>query len=405
MKLIGTVALVVVAVYCWAVRGGDPNVMKRGTLENSRLRFQTEKKGHVAFLGGSITEMEGYRPLVCEMLRQRFPATEFTFTNAGIASTCSTTGAFRLKEDVLDKGPVDLLLMEFAVNDDQDAHHTRAECIRGMEGIVRRLRRHNPKADIVFIYFVNENMMALYRKGQTPLPIAAHEEVAAHYQLSSINLAKTVTTRIDAGELTWQKFGGVHPAPFGNRIASDMIGQLLDECWSGAPAQPALSPEGRGGRRDYPMPAKPLDELSYGGGRFLDVKEARISEDWQIRVPDWASLPGSKRDRFTKLQILETVKAGASLTLDFSGTAIGAYILAGPEAGIAEASVDGGPATKVDLWHNFSAGLHYPRTVMFADTLAQGKHTLSLKISAEKNPKSKGTAMRMLHFVVNDAGF
>ena len=40
-----------------------------------------------------------------------------------IASTCSTTGAFRLRDDVLIKGPVDLFFIEFAVNDDQDAGH------------------------------------------------------------------------------------------------------------------------------------------------------------------------------------------------------------------------------------------------------------------------------------------
>src|SRR6185312_10434682 len=102
-------------------REGNPNVHRRGSLTNSRLYFEKKKVGHVVFLGGSITEMNGYRPLVCDYLRKRFPQTKFTFTNAGIASTCSTTGAFRLASDVLDKGPVDLLFVEFAVNDDQDA--------------------------------------------------------------------------------------------------------------------------------------------------------------------------------------------------------------------------------------------------------------------------------------------
>ncbi|MCY3018553.1 MAG: SGNH/GDSL hydrolase family protein [Planctomycetota bacterium] len=208
MKLLGAAAVVLSVAWAGA---GESNVTKRGALGNSRIAFQTAKKGHVAFMGGSITEMNGYRPMVCEMLRKRFPGTEFAFTDAGIASTCSTTGAFRLKTDVLDKGPVDLFFVEFAVNDDQDAHHTRPECIRGMEGIVRRLRAHNPKSDIVIVYFVNEDMMAQYRKGQTPIPIAAHEDVAALYQLSTINLCKEVTTKIDAKELTWQKFGGVHP--------------------------------------------------------------------------------------------------------------------------------------------------------------------------------------------------
>ena len=394
-KLIGTMMIVAGLAYAPGAVSGDSNVIKRGTLENSRIRFQTEKKGHVAFLGGSITEMEGFRPMICEMLRKRFPETDFTFTAAGIASTCSTTAAFRLQEDVLDKGPVDLLFIDSAVNDDQDAHHTHDECVRAIEGIVRHVRRHNPRADIILVYFVNEHSIAQYHMGETPLPIAAQEEVATLYQLPAINLAKTVSTRIDSGELTWQKFGGVHPAPFGNRIAADMIGQLMDECWNGVlPAGAAA--------KDYAIPAKPLDELNYGGGRFLDLKEAKLSEDWQIHVPDWNNVPGGKRDRFNKLLILEAAKPGASLTLNFRGTAIGAYVLAGPDAGIVETSIDGGPAKKVDLLHAFSGGLNYPRTVMFSDSLAAGNHTLLLKISTGKNPNSKGTSMRAMHFVVND---
>ena len=131
----------------------------RGSLTNSRIQFEQKKVGHVAFMGGSITEMNGYRPLVCDLLKRRFPETKFTFTDAGIASTCSTTGAFRLATDVLAKGPVDLFFVEFAVNDDQDAGHARRECIRGMEGIIRHVRAHNPNADIVLIYFVNPAML------------------------------------------------------------------------------------------------------------------------------------------------------------------------------------------------------------------------------------------------------
>ncbi|MBE3070388.1 MAG: hypothetical protein IMZ66_09160, partial [Planctomycetes bacterium] len=129
----------------------DANVIVRGGISSARLRFHADRRGHVVFLGGSITEMDGYRPMVSEMLRKRFPETAFTFTSAGIASTCSTTGAFRLAADVLDRGPVDLAFVEFAVNDDQDTHHTPAECVRGMEGIVRHLRRACPRADVVIV--------------------------------------------------------------------------------------------------------------------------------------------------------------------------------------------------------------------------------------------------------------
>ena len=74
------------------------NIVVRGNLNNSRLQFEQKKTGNVAFLGGSITEMNGYRPKVEEILKKRFPNTAFTFTNAGIGSTCSHTGAFRLPQ-------------------------------------------------------------------------------------------------------------------------------------------------------------------------------------------------------------------------------------------------------------------------------------------------------------------
>jgi lysophospholipase L1-like esterase len=376
-----------------AAKAADVNVTPRGNLDNSWHQFQGQKKGHVAFLGGSITEMEGYRPMVCELLQKRFPETQFAFTAAGVSSTCSTTGAFRFRDEVLSKGPVDLLFVEFAVNDDQDAGHTREECIRGMEGVIRRLRLTNPRADIVMTFFLNESSMEKYRSNQTPLPISAHTEVAERYKISTINLAKTVTSRIASGEFDWKKFGGVHPAPFGNRIAADMIAELFEAKW-GTPPQGVAKP--------HLLPEKPVDEKNYSKGRFVEAQELQLKEGWNVQTPDWKSLPGGKRERFTKLPLVEATQAGAELGLAFEGTAVGAYVLAGPDAGIVEARIDGGEPVKVNLFHKFSSGLHYPRTVMFADTLPEGKHVLKLRISEEKDAKSVGHAFRGLHFVVND---
>ncbi|HRR35348.1 MAG TPA: SGNH/GDSL hydrolase family protein, partial [Kiritimatiellia bacterium] len=138
----------------------------RRTAFSSYLKLWTRRLGAcVAFLGGSITEMNGYRPLACESLRRRSPKTAFTFINAGISSTCSTTGAFRLDTDVLVHGPVDLRFVEFAVNDDQDAHHTREACIRGMEGIIRHAQQANPDLDVVMTFFVNEGMLHTLQQG------------------------------------------------------------------------------------------------------------------------------------------------------------------------------------------------------------------------------------------------
>ena len=120
------------------------NVKLRGVLQNARIQFEQKKTGRVAFIGGSITQMKGYRPMVSDWLQARFPETKFEFINAGIASTDSQTGAFRLGDHVLAKGRIDMLFVEFAVNDDQDARHSRRGCILGMEGIVRQMRQRQP---------------------------------------------------------------------------------------------------------------------------------------------------------------------------------------------------------------------------------------------------------------------
>ena len=99
------------------------------------------------------------------------------------------------------------------------------------------------------------------------------------------------------------------------------------------------------------------------------------------------------------IPIFSATEPGAEATLEFAGTAVGAYVVAGPDAGIVEVSIDGGAPRVVNLFHNYSRGLHYPRTVMFGTDLATGKHTLTLRISADT--KSAGHAARIMQFVVN----
>jgi len=393
---VATVLLAVVSVLNAQVEvapTSDANIHLRGRFQNARRHFENQKKGHVAFIGGSITEMNGYRPLVMAILQRRFPETEFTFTDAGISSTCSTTGAFRLHDHVLSKGPVDLFFVEFAVNDDQDAHHAYRECLRGMEGIVRRTRRHNPNADIVIVYFINPGMLATWQAGQIPLSVRAHDEVARHYGVSTINLAKETAEQIQAGTLTWEQYGGTHPGPIGNTLCATLIDRLMSKAWRG-PIAPGAGPIA------HPMPDA-LDARSYFHGRLIAPDQTQITRGMAVRTPDWSTLAGACRGRFAKSRLLCAEEPGAELTLPFQGTAVGAYVLAGPDAGIVEVSIDGRPSRAVNLYDDYSKGLHYPRTVMFDADLKPGKHILRLRVSDEKDPRSSGHALRVLHFVEN----
>ncbi|MEZ5950373.1 MAG: hypothetical protein R3C12_14405 [Planctomycetaceae bacterium] len=138
-------ALILVAQMTRLSQGGyDPNVLPQGHeyyelrqgLSNCRLKFEREKRGRIAFLGGSITASKGWRDDVIRYFQTRFPETEFDFISAGISSLGSVPHAFRLQRDVLSHGPVDLLFVEAAVNDTTNTPD-RDQMLRGMEGLVR----------------------------------------------------------------------------------------------------------------------------------------------------------------------------------------------------------------------------------------------------------------------------
>lgn len=368
------------------------NVHFRSHFDHSRHAFEINKKGTVAFIGGSITEMNGYRVMVENDLQARFPETEFTFINAGISSTCSTTGAFRLSEDVLSKKP-DLLFVEFAVNDDQDASHAKRECVRGMEGIFRHARTVLPKLDIVVTHFVNPSMLKTLQDDRTPTSSGSHEQVAAHYGVSSSDLAREVAERITSGTLTWKEYGGTHPKDPGNRLAADLIADLLNTVWAGPIVdEPRTS--------IHRLPRK-LDNNSYFKGTMLSPENAKAGPGWVVHRPDWDKLPGSKRERFNDQRLLCSDEVNAECSLEFSGTGIGLFVLAGPDAGTVEYSIDGSSPQQLDLYHRHSKGLHYPRTVMLDADLPRGKHQLKMRVSRVKNQASSGHAVRILKFAVN----
>ena len=83
------------------------------------------------------------------------------------------------------------------------------------------------------------------------------------------------------------------------------------------------------------------------------------------------------------------------------GRAIGLLVTSGPDAGIVEYSIDGSPFAQVDQYTQWSKWLHLPWVVMLDDQLKEGKHTLTLRMSADKNSGSTGTACRIHQFVAN----
>lgn len=376
------------------ISSDNPQVKMRGDFQRFRKRAESGEPTRVVTLGGSITEaVHGHSSQIPEWLKKQFPKADFQFTNAGIASTCSTTGAFRLESDVLSGGRVDLLIVEFAVNDDQDAEHTREECIRGMEGIVRHLRKEQPQADILMVHYVNPEMLETMISGKTPLTISAHEAVAEHYGISSVNVAAEIASAVKDGRYDWKGYGGTHPKPFGYQVAVNLMKSALERGMEGGVEE---------GGEDHSLPL-PLDRENYAGGKFIDVQEASWLGGWKYgKVSKEILSLGAIRSRYEKYQILRGDEPGTTLYLNFQGRSIGAFVLAGPDAGIVEVSVDGGTWQEKTLYHKHSGGLNYPRSVTFASDLPSGQHQLVLRLSDKKPGKSKGTTASILYFEVNE---
>ena len=362
------------------------HISLRGSLDNSMEAMAVRRKATVAFLGGSITEMRGWRDMVEDDLRQRFPATEFTFIDAGISSMGSTPHAFRFEDDVLAHGTPDLLFVEAAVNDDTN-HFGPAEQVKAMEGIVLHALEANPEMDIVMLDFIYDPFLPLLASGIQPDVILNHDRVANRYSLTSINLAQEISERIADGQLTWEEFGGTHPAWRGHKYYAAAIAKVLD-------ANTKPFSEYAPAKHEVKLP--PLEAASYAHGRFLPISEARSLKGGFHFEENWKPTDGvGTRTNFADVPMLTTDKPG-SFVLDFEGTAIGICCTCGKDVGVVEYTIDGGKPRTLDTVTEWSGYVHIPWVYVLADGLEPGRHTLKLKVL-----KGERTGCHIRNFVVN----
>jgi len=364
-------------------------ITERKGLQNAYNAISIQKNATVAFLGGSITYNRGWRDKVCAYLKERFPATKFHFIAAGIPSLGSLPHTFRLSRDVLDSGKVDLLFLEAAVNDQVNGTDSVTQ-VQSLEGVVRHARTSNPVMDIVMMSFADPDKTKLYDSGVVPTSVANHELVADHYQLPSINLAKAIRDKLANNEFSWEKdFKDLHPSPFGQQLYFEAIKDLLSSSLSKAKQQKVMK-----------LPAL-LNKGSFTRGRYLSIETVENINGWEL-VKSWTPEDGlGTRPGFVKVPMLVSIVAGSSFTLKFKGTAIGMAIVSGADAGIVSYSIDNGAEKQLDLFTQWSKSLHLPWYVLFGSNLADTDHLLKVTISAEKNQNSKGTACRIVNFLIN----
>jgi sialidase-1 len=234
--------------------------------------------------------------------------------------------------------------------------------------------------------------MADYSQGRVPASVAQHERVAVHYGCPSLNLSLEVTDRIAAKEFTWaEDFRDVHPSDYGQRVYAGSMTRMLDAAYAAPVAAPVK----------HVLPGEPLDAQSYFRGRLGRLEEARNLKGFTL-VPTWKPDDGKgTREGFVDVPALVATEPEAELEFAFEGQGAGLFITAGPDAGVVESCTDEGAWRKADTFTPWSAGLHLPWAVILDDGLKPGRHVTRVRIAAEHNPKSTGTALRVMHLLLN----
>lgn len=364
-------------------------IERNGGLANTLYRIQKEKKATVAFLGGSITDMTGWKEKVSAYLTATYPDTKFTFIKAAIPSLGSVAHSFRLNTDLLSKGRIDLLFVESAVNDGGTKEETQR---RAMEGIVRHAYQVNPYLNIIIMAFADAGKIAQFNKGIVPLEVKVHQDIAKQYNLPFINLVAEVTQRINNKEFTWENdFKSLHPAPFGHELYFQSIKTLIEKEFSKpVPAQLIAAK----------LPAA-KDPFNYSRAGYVDISKAEGLAGFTL-VKNWKPADSVEtRPGFVNVPILEGTTPGASFEFAFTGRTVGIGAVTGPDAGKIKYIIDGKEYPALDIFIKASKTLHFPYYLILGDSLSDGEHLLKVWIESSKNDQSTGTACRIAHFLVN----
>lgn len=369
---------------------------RRG-LPHTEAKLRAREPVTVAFLGGSITEGYGatdpdegsWRSLTEAYLEEKFPLTAFTFVNAGVGGTNSVLGAHRLQEHVFSGGAVDLLFVEFCVNDSEGrgrSEEDRIASIRGMEGIVRQCRRISPDTDIVFLYAADDKN----RNERLPFYAAVHEEVAARYGIPSVNFVAGVFETVASGAKRWEQLApdGVHPSDEGYALYAGWLQDFLDRYLK--PAAGAAADSGT-----EPLLPEPLVRDNFEFARTLGIREAASVDrmDWSGEAPipliNWRYGP----------EHLYTEQAGAGISFEAEGRGAGLLLLCGPDTGIFEYSVDDGPFVPYNPFDAWCLGVYRPVLALFPFREERSVMRVTVRNADGKDERSIGNGLRILRLL------
>jgi len=379
------------------VRDGIGNVMKK---------IKAGGDVTVAYLGGSITAMNGWRNKTTDWLRTTYPGATFKEIHAAIGGTGSDLGVFRLGRDVLAHKP-DLLFVEFATN---DGGQPPEQIWRSMEGIVRQTWRQDPVTDIIFTYTITTAFTNDYCQGMCNRSASAMELLADHYGIPSINFGIRVTELLKQNKLMMDakvietavpKESPDRDKQIRERLAADprmlFSNDGVHPRDAGHELYKAAIIAGFTAMRDMPAPdhkaklAKSFVADNWESAKMVPITERMLTGNWKALSVD----DGKQKAFGDRMGPIWTAdQPGSKLHFKFKGTVAKIYDLLGPDGGQVIVTVDGKtgarPVPRFDSYCTY----HRIATLGLVQDAAETVHEVTVEIHPEQ-PDRKSVAFRL----------
>jgi hypothetical protein len=267
-----------------------------------------------------------------------------------------------------------------------------------MEGIVRQIWKANPQTDICFVYTIHKAFLPDYEKGLCNRSTSAHERVADHYGIPSINMALRVAQLHGQGKLVFPvppkekapegklvfAHDECHPTDAGHELFTEVITDALKE----------IQGKSKPGTRKL---REPLCADNWEDARLVELQPSMLTGSWK-KMDTAQGLGKAFHGRLPTIWHGGT--PGDKLTFKFRGSLCRLYDLVGPDGGIAVCTVDGKPQGKRPRFDWYCTYWRLAAFQVAAGLPADAVHTVRVEIS----PKQPGREP-VLERVRNEKGF
>ncbi|MBQ2968485.1 MAG: hypothetical protein IJE10_10250 [Clostridia bacterium] len=363
----------------------NPNEFKeRNGMVNTINKLRNGETVVVGFLGGSITQQDGWRGKTLDWIRAQYPKANVVEIDTSLSGTGADLAACRTDREILAHNP-DLVFVEYAVNGGTE---------QNMEGIIRKIWAQDNSTDIILVYTATAGNIPNYSLGRVPTYERGYENVAEHYGVPSVSFAYQIAEYYDAGQITLSgsaEPGKIHFSSDGTHPTMD--GSIL---YAGAVARAIATMDkhtNSGSTRNHELKS-PLHADNWENAKMYDYNIGKFEGEWTEYTANGTgydpSYPytGGYMTTFQKIfpKMIGTKQPGAKVTVTFTGTSIGVFDLGGTYAGQLKVTIDDNAPITLNRHTPHSSKLRHQ--YIFTPTLPYGEHTVTFELDSEKPNKT-----------------